>query len=89
MKSSCWLPTRGWISLDKVGRNSAPTWVGRNCMESSVLIISSLTSALASDVVEVEAFVMVYYNIVVSLSMLLIQPMSTCILPESEFLCRR
>lgn len=34
MKSSGLLSTRSWILLDKVRRNFAPCYVGRNCMKS-------------------------------------------------------
>lgn len=34
MKSSCWLPTRGWMSLDKDRKNSAPYYIRYNYTES-------------------------------------------------------
>lgn len=50
------------------------------------LAILFLTFVLAFEVIEVKAFVIVYYNVIISLSMILIKSMSIYIWPESELL---
>ncbi len=67
------------MSLNKIGRNSALTSVGRNYKKLLTPVTLTLISAIAFAVIEVEAFVIVCHNVVVLLSMLFIKSISTCI----------
>lgn len=84
MKSSYWLLKRGWMSLDKIKRNFTPYYVKCNCIELWVPVKLSPTSILAFRVVEVEAYVIVYHNIIFSLPMLFFKAMLPCVWSEFE-----
>ena len=89
MKFSSWLSIRSWISLDKVRKNFTLYYMEHNCKELWVLAISFPTSVLASDVVEIKAFVIVCHNIVVLLLILFIKLMSSYIWFQAELLSIR